>query len=81
MKQHFVADLAPGNSVNSTFLVQGKERKINRSGKAYVDLELRDSTGTVRGMHAQYEADRYRTGDWTTRNRALGRELLKKPTP
>lgn len=49
MKQQFVADLAPGCSVNTTFLVQAKERKLGRNGDPYLDLELRDSSGVVRG--------------------------------
>lgn len=56
MKQHFVADLAPGRSINSTFLIQDKERKIGRSGRAYLELELRDSTGVVRGKLWDHDA-------------------------
>jgi hypothetical protein len=31
----------------------------------------------LESMRAQYQADRYRPGEWTARNRALGRELFK----
>ncbi len=31
----------------------------------------------LESMHAQYEAEKDRDGDWTSRNRSLGRELLK----
>jgi 3'-5' exoribonuclease len=48
MKQSFVRDLAPGHSIRSTFLVQTKERKIAANGSAYLDLELRDSTGSIK---------------------------------
>jgi 3'-5' exoribonuclease len=48
MKETFVAALTRETSVHSTFLVQAKERKIARSGSAYLDLELQDSTGTIR---------------------------------
>ncbi|MGO9271008.1 MAG: 3'-5' exoribonuclease YhaM family protein [Terriglobia bacterium] len=40
----------------------------------YVD----DLDSKLEAMRAQYAADQEREGDWTTRNRALGRELLKK---
>ena len=35
MKQTFVADLKPETTVQSTFLVQSKERKIASNGNAY----------------------------------------------
>lgn len=47
MKKSFVVDLAPEDSVDTTFLIQGKERKIARSGSPYLDLVLRDSTGVI----------------------------------
>jgi 3'-5' exoribonuclease len=40
----------------------------------YVD----DLDSKLASMRAQYAADQEREGDWTSRNRALGRELLKK---
>lgn len=48
MKQSFVADLIPGSAVNTTFLVQAKERRTGRNGSAYLDLELQDATGRIR---------------------------------
>jgi 3'-5' exoribonuclease len=48
MKQVFAANLKPGRPVRTTFLVQTKERKIARNGKAYLDLELKDATGVIR---------------------------------
>lgn len=48
MKEHFVADLTPDTRVHSTFLVQSKERKMARSGNAYLDLDLKDSSGVIR---------------------------------
>ncbi len=48
MKQDFVADLTPRKLVRSTFLIQNKERKITRSGNAYLDLDLKDSSGLIR---------------------------------
>ena len=57
MKETFVAALTPGTSVHSTFLVQAKERKIARSGSAYLDLDLQDSTGTIRAK--LWDCDRF----------------------
>ncbi|HET7841049.1 MAG TPA: OB-fold nucleic acid binding domain-containing protein, partial [Terriglobia bacterium] len=48
MKASFVRDLTPDQPVRSTFLVQTKERKIASNGSAYLDLELRDSSGSVK---------------------------------
>jgi 3'-5' exoribonuclease len=48
MKERFVTDLSPDTHVRTTFLVQGRERKIARTGSAYLDLELRDSSGAMR---------------------------------
>jgi 3'-5' exoribonuclease len=58
MKQQFVADLSPGASVCTTFLVQDKEQRYNRAGEAYLDLELRDATGVVRGRSWDHAARR-----------------------
>jgi len=64
MKQAFVADLAPDNPVQSTFLVQAKERKTAANGSPYLDLDLRDSSGTIKAklwdcdrMRAEFEVD------------------------
>lgn len=56
MKKSFVADLKPGQPFKTSFLVQNKERKVARNGSAYLDLELRDSTGSLRGK--VWDADR-----------------------
>lgn len=47
MKPTFVANLTPRTPVDSTFLVQSKERKIASNGNAYLDLDLRDSSGVI----------------------------------
>jgi len=57
MKECFVADLKPDVPVHSTFLVQSRERKIARTGSAYLDLELRDSSGMVRAK--LWDCDRH----------------------
>jgi len=48
MKESYVRDLKPGSSVTTTFLIRTKERKTARNGSAYLDLELQDSTGTIK---------------------------------
>ncbi len=49
MKKIFAAHLKPGQPFDTTFLLYSKERRTARNGKAYLDLEFRDSTGTLRG--------------------------------
>ncbi|HLI30413.1 MAG TPA: HD domain-containing protein [Terriglobia bacterium] len=49
MKKPFIADLKPGQPFNATFLLQSKDRRTARNGKAYLDLEFRDATGSMRG--------------------------------
>jgi 3'-5' exoribonuclease len=48
MKARFVTDLRPNSPVRTTFLLQARERKMARTGNAYLDLELRDSSGVIR---------------------------------
>ncbi len=57
MKQSFVTDLSPDSPVQSTFLIQGKERKIASNGSAYLDLNLRDSSGMIAAK--LWDCDRY----------------------
>jgi 3'-5' exoribonuclease len=47
-KKTYVVDLVPGTSVTASFLVRSKERKTARNGSAYLDLELQDSTGSIK---------------------------------
>ncbi len=48
MKQAFIAELRPESPVQTTFLVQAKDRKTASNGNAYLDLDLRDSSGTIK---------------------------------
>jgi 3'-5' exoribonuclease len=48
MKTPYVAELMPGTRLETTFLVQSKERKTASTGKPYLDLELRDASGVIR---------------------------------
>jgi 3'-5' exoribonuclease len=58
MKQGFVAELSPDRPVRSTFLVQAKERKIASNGSAYLDLDLVDSTGSIKAK--LWDCDRWK---------------------
>jgi 3'-5' exoribonuclease len=57
MKESFITSLAPEDSVQSTFLIQSKERKIARNGNPYLDLDLRDATGVIRAK--LWDCDRH----------------------
>ena len=48
MKSHYVSDLQDGQAVTSLFLVARKEiRTSQRSGKSWLELALRDKTGSI----------------------------------
>jgi len=48
MKSHYVSDLQDGQAVSSLFLVGAKEiRTSQRSGKSWLELALRDRTGSI----------------------------------
>jgi 3'-5' exoribonuclease len=48
MKSHYVSDLQDGQAVLSLFLVAVKEiRTSQRSGKSWLELALRDRTGSI----------------------------------
>ncbi len=59
MKESFVSSLSADDSVQSTFLVQSKERKVARNGNPYLDLGLQDSTGVIRAK--LWDCDRHAT--------------------
>jgi 3'-5' exoribonuclease len=47
MSRRFVNQLAHGDSVDESFLVADKQLRANRQGNLYLQLELRDKTGSV----------------------------------
>src|SRR5579875_3641682 len=49
MKKSFIAHLKRGERVDSDFLLQSKERRVAKNGSAYLDLECRDASGSLRG--------------------------------
>jgi 3'-5' exoribonuclease len=60
MKTQYVADLSPGTVLDTTFLIQSKERKTASNGKPYLDLELRDASGVIRAK--VWDCDRFDPG-------------------
>jgi 3'-5' exoribonuclease len=47
MTRRYVNQLVNGDSVDEAFLVADKQLRANRQGSLYLNLELRDKTGTV----------------------------------
>jgi 3'-5' exoribonuclease len=47
MTRRYVNQLVHGDSVDEAFLVADKQLRANRQGNLYLNLELRDKTGTV----------------------------------
>jgi 3'-5' exoribonuclease len=57
MKSSFVSDLGAEQTINTYFLVNEKEIRNSRAGKAYLRLELGDRSGTIEAvMWDQFEA-------------------------
>ncbi|GIW89102.1 MAG: hypothetical protein KatS3mg108_3426 [Isosphaeraceae bacterium] len=49
MTTHRVEQLAPGDSVEQVLLLTGCQVRLNRQGAPYLQLELRDRTGSIEG--------------------------------
>ena len=47
MTRRFVDQLADGDNVDEVFLVTDKQLRANRNGNLYLQLDLRDRTGTI----------------------------------
>ena len=47
MNRRFVNQLSNGDAVDEPFLVADKQLRANRQGNLYLQLELRDKTGSV----------------------------------
>jgi 3'-5' exoribonuclease len=47
MIRRYVKDLTSGDTVDEVFLVADKQLRANRNGNLYLQIELRDRTGTV----------------------------------
>jgi 23S rRNA maturation-related 3'-5' exoribonuclease YhaM len=89
MKERLVSDLSPDAQVRTTFLslVQlGDQvcdhydflhRDLLLAGLVLHDVGKDEIDSKLEAMRAQYATDQDRPGDWTARNPALRRELLK----
>jgi len=51
MTRRYVNQLTHGESVDEAFLVADKQLRANRQGNLYLQLELRDKTGTIGARH------------------------------
>src|SRR5690242_4730097 len=47
MGRRFVQDLADGEAIDEVYLVTEKQLRANKNGNLYIQLELRDRTGTI----------------------------------
>src|SRR5581483_1468272 len=46
-RRYFVQNLADGDQVEEVYLVADKQLRANRNGNLYLQLDLRDRTGTI----------------------------------
>lgn len=69
MMRRNVNELAPGEGVQTVFLVVDKQVRVNRQGAPYLQLELRDRTGTI-------EARFWNVGEEVARNFDAGDFVL-----
>src|SRR5437773_3930520 len=47
MTRSYVKDLSSGDNIDEVYLVSDKQLRANRNGNLYLQLDLRDKTGTV----------------------------------
>src|SRR5947207_5951479 len=47
MTRRFVTELADGEAVEDLFLVSDKQLRANRNGNLYIQIDLRDRSGTI----------------------------------
>jgi len=47
MSRRFVQQLADGNTIDEVYLVTDKQLRANRNGNLYLQMELRDRTGSI----------------------------------
>jgi 3'-5' exoribonuclease len=50
VKSQFVAELAEGSRVDTTFVLRAKEMRATRAGEAFLALEFADRTGQLQGV-------------------------------
>ena len=47
MSRRFVQQLADGDTIDEVYLVTDKQLRANRNGNLYLQIELRDRTGSI----------------------------------
>src|SRR5262249_61589734 len=47
MARHFVQSLTDGETIEEVYLVTDKQLRANRNGNLYLQVELRDRTGSI----------------------------------
>jgi len=47
MSRRFLQDLADGDSIDEVYLITDKQLRANRNGNLYLQIELRDRTGSI----------------------------------
>ena len=66
MKEQFLSDLEPGNTIVDFFLVREKTMSLTRAGKPYLSLDLQDKSARIDAKawdNAQAPNDQFGKGD------------------
>jgi len=66
MKERFLCDLEPGDTIVDFFLVREKTMSLTRAGKPYLSLDLQDKSGRIEAKvweNAQAANDQFGKGD------------------
>ncbi len=66
MRETFIVDLKPGDAVQNYFLAAGKKLGKTKGNKPYLDLDLRDKTGSINGKvweNARSKGEKFSRGD------------------
>jgi len=63
MSRRFVQHLADGESIDEVFLVTEKQLRANKKGDLYIQVELRDRTGSISGRMWNVGEPLFRTFD------------------
>src|SRR5437879_2088082 len=71
MARRFVEQLADGDAVEEVYLVVDKQLRANRNGNLYIQVDLRDRSGTINGRL-------WNAGDQQFRSFDVGEFLLVK---
>jgi 3'-5' exoribonuclease len=76
MAHRYVKDLTNGDTIDDVFLVADKQLRANRQGSLYLQIELRDRTGTVSSRLWNATEDMFHSFDTNDFLRVEGRAQL-----